>query len=175
MAMIPANDLRRQFELHASEYEEKAVQVLRSGWYILGNEVKAFEQEFAAYTGAKHCVGLASGLDALILAFRLLNIGEGDEVIVCANAYIACVMGITVNGAKPVFVEPDEYDNLANSFSLSKVPTTIFYTEGVRLRTIEGAYTADSVRAFLQGLLSQDDQARGTAAPVLVPISSISN
>ncbi len=74
-----------------------------------------------------------------------------------------------------IMVNPDEYDNLANSFSLSKVPTTIFYTEGVRLRTIEGAYTADSVRAFLQGLLSQDDQARGTAAPVLVPISSISN
>jgi dTDP-4-amino-4,6-dideoxygalactose transaminase len=57
-------------------------------------------------------VGLASGLDALILAFRLLNIGEGDEVIVCANAYIACVMGITVNGATPVFVEPDKHDNI---------------------------------------------------------------
>ena len=112
MAIIPANDLKRQYQLHASEYEQKAIEVLRSGWYILGNEVKLFEAEFAAYTGAKHCVGLASGLDALILAFRLLNIGEGDEVIVCANAYIACVMGITTNGAAPVFVEPDEYDNL---------------------------------------------------------------
>lgn len=112
MAIIPANDLKRQYQLHASEYEEKAVEVLRSGWYILGNEVKQFEAEFAAYTGVRHCVGLASGLDALILAFRLLNIGEGDEVIVCANAYIACVMGITTNGAAPVFVEPDPYDNL---------------------------------------------------------------
>lgn len=112
MAMIPANDLKRQYGLHASEYEQKAVEALRSGWYILGNEVKQFEAEFAAYTGAKHCVGLASGLDALILAFRLLDIGPGDEVIVCANAYIACVMGVTVNGATPVFVEPDEYDNL---------------------------------------------------------------
>ncbi len=112
MSMIPANDLRRQFELHAAEYEQKAVEVLRSGWYILGNEVKSFEKAFADYVGAEHCVGLASGLDALILAFRLLNIGEGDEVIVCANAYIACVMGITVNGASPVFVEPDEYDNI---------------------------------------------------------------
>ena len=112
MAIIPANDLKRQYQLHASEYEQKAIEVLRSGWYILGNEVKQFEAAFAAYTGVKHCVGLASGLDALILAFRLLNIGAGDEVIVCANAYIACVMGITTNGAAPVFVEPDEYDNL---------------------------------------------------------------
>lgn len=57
-------------------------------------------------------MGLASGLDALWMAFRLLGIGPGDEVIVCANAYIACVMGITINGASPVFVEPDEYDNI---------------------------------------------------------------
>jgi len=112
MAMIPANDLKRQYGLHAAEYEQKAVEALRSGWYILGNEVRQFEAEFAAYTGAKHCVGLASGLDALILAFRLLGVGQGDEVIVCANAYIACVMGITVNGATPVFVEPDAFDNL---------------------------------------------------------------
>jgi len=111
-SFIPANDLKRQFDLHASEYEQKAVDVLRTGWYILGNEVRAFEEAFAAYTGSRHCVGLASGLDALILAFRLLGIGQGDEVIVCANAYIACVMGITTNGAAPVLVEPDKYDNL---------------------------------------------------------------
>ena len=123
--MIPANDLRRQFELHAQEYEQKAVQVLRSGWYILGNEVRSFEAAFASYVGAKHCVGLASGLDALILAFRLLGIGEGDEVSVCANAYIACVMGITVNGAKPVFVEPDQYDNLdADKIEAAVTPRT---------------------------------------------------
>ena len=57
-------------------------------------------------------MGLASGLDALWISFRLLDIGNGDDVIVCANAYIACVMGITMNGAMPVFVEPDEYDNI---------------------------------------------------------------
>ena len=125
MAIIPANDLKRPFEMHAAEYEKKAVEVLRSGWYILGNEVKAFEAAFAHYVGAKHCVGLASGLDALILAFRLLNIGEGDEVIVCANAYIACVMGITVNGATPVFVEPDAYDNLdADQLEAAITPKT---------------------------------------------------
>ena len=73
------------------EYEQKALQVLRSGWYVLGKEVEAFEKEWAAYIGAKHCVGLASGLDALWISFRLLGVGAGDEVIVCSNAYIACV------------------------------------------------------------------------------------
>ena len=110
--MIMPNDLGRQFSLHAQEYEEKALEVLRSGWYILGKEVQAFEREWTEYIGAKYCVGLASGLDALWMSFRLLDIKEGDEVIVCANAYIACVMGITINGATPVFVEPDEFDNI---------------------------------------------------------------
>lgn len=109
---ILANDLKRQYDLHAPEYEAKALEVLRSGWYILGKEVEAFEREWAAMVGTKYCVGLASGLDALWIAFRLLGIGPGDEVIVSANAYIACVMGITINGATPVFVEPDEYDNI---------------------------------------------------------------
>ena len=109
---ILPNDLGRQYGLNAAEYEAKALEVLRSGWYILGKEVSAFEEEWAGWVGAKHCVGLASGLDALWMSFRLLDIGEGDEVIVCANAYIACVMGITMNGATPVFVEPDAYDNI---------------------------------------------------------------
>ena len=109
---IQANNLLRQYELHASEYEAKALEVLRSGWYILGKEVSSFEEEFAKYLGAKYCVGLASGLDALWISFRALGIGEGDEVIVSGNAYIACVMGITMNGATPVFVEPDEYANI---------------------------------------------------------------
>ena len=98
--------------MHQNEYETKALEVLRSGWYILGREVEAFEQEFAAYLGIQHCVGVANGLDALEIAFRTLNIGPGDEVIVAANSYIACVMGITKNGATPVFVEPNRYYNI---------------------------------------------------------------
>jgi len=109
---IMANRMDRSFQAHQKEYEEKALEVLRSGWYILGNEVNAFEEEFAAYMGEKYCVGLASGLDALWLAFRILEIGEGDEVLVQGNTYIASVMGITINGATPVFVEPDEYYNM---------------------------------------------------------------
>ena len=100
MKIMP-NRMDRGFFKYQEEFENKAVEVLRSGWYVLGKEVSTFEEEFAAYTGAKYCVGLASGL--------LLNIGKGDEVIVQGNTYIASVMGITINGATPVFVEPDEH------------------------------------------------------------------
>ena len=109
---IPQNDLSAQFRLYAEEYEQKALSVLRGGWYVLGEEVKLFEQEWASFIGTKYAVGVASGLDALWIAIKLLGIGAGDEVIVCSNAFIACVMGITINGATPVFVEPDEYDNI---------------------------------------------------------------
>lgn len=109
---VMINDIGRQFFKYQEEYENKALEVLRSGWYILGNEVGKFESEFASYVGSNYCVGLASGLDALWLAFRALEIGSGDEVIVQANTYIASVMGITMNNATPVFVEPDEYYNI---------------------------------------------------------------
>ncbi len=112
MEKIMPNRLDRGFYMYQNEFEEKAIDVLRSGWYVLGKEVTSFEEEFAAYTGAKYCVGLASGLDALWIAFRILGIGSGDEVLVQGNTYIASVMGITMNGAIPVFVEPDEYFNM---------------------------------------------------------------
>lgn len=111
MKIMP-NRMDRGFMMYQEEFENKALEVLRSGWYVLGNEVKSFEEEFAAYLGAKYCVGLASGLDSLWIAFRILGIGKGDEVIVQGNTYIASVMGITINGATPVFVEPDEYNNI---------------------------------------------------------------
>lgn len=109
---IQTNRLDRGFFEYQEEFEEAALRVLRSGWYIMGKELSSFEEEFAAYTGAKYCVGLGNGLDALWLAFRVLGIGKGDEVIVQGNTYIASVMGITINGATPVFVEPDEYFNI---------------------------------------------------------------
>lgn len=109
---IMTNRLDRGFYMYQEEFEKKALEVLRSGWYVLGNEVKSFEEEFANYLGTKYCVGVASGLDALWIAFRILGIGTGDEVIVQGNTYIASVMGITINGATPVFVEPDEYYNI---------------------------------------------------------------
>lgn len=111
MKIMP-NRMDRGFQMYQQELESKAIEVLRSGWYILGKEVDLFEKEFAAYTGGTECIGLASGLDALWLAFRILGIGEGDEVLVQGNTYIASVMGITINRATPVFVEPDPYYNL---------------------------------------------------------------
>ena len=81
-------------------------------WLTAGRYTVQFEEEFAAFTGRKYCVGLNSGLDALIMSVRALGISQGDEVIVQANTYIATVLGITENGATPVFVEPDEYYNI---------------------------------------------------------------
>lgn len=107
MKIMP-NRMDRSFYKYQDEFENKAIEVLRSGWYVLGKEVSCFEEEFAEYTGGKYCVGLASGLDALWIAFKLLGIGKGDEVIVQGNTYIASVMGITINGATPIFIEPDE-------------------------------------------------------------------
>ncbi|RKM58491.1 DegT/DnrJ/EryC1/StrS family aminotransferase [Butyrivibrio sp. X503] len=109
MEKIMQGRMDRGFQRYQKEYEEKALEVLRSGWYILGKEVENFENEFAKYVGTDYSVGVANGLDALWLAFRVLGIGKGDEVIVQGNTYIASVMGITINDATPVFVEPNEY------------------------------------------------------------------
>lgn len=101
--------LKRTFEIHKEEYEKAALRALNSGWYILGKEMEDFEQKFAAYVGAKHCVALNSGTDALILAFRAIGIQPGDEVIVPAGTYIASVIGVTENGGTPVFVDMDDH------------------------------------------------------------------
>lgn len=109
---INFNQLDRAYNKFKSEYDSEVLEVLESGWYILGQKLERFEKEFSEFLGSKYCVGLNSGLDALKLAFRALDINEGDEVIVPANTYIASILGITENGAKPVFIEPDEYNNI---------------------------------------------------------------
>ena len=110
--MRVADRLDRQYEMYENEYNAAALRTLKSGWYILGPEVKAFEEEFAKTMDSSYCIGLNSGLDALIIAIRVLGIGTGDEVIVPANTYIATVLAITENGATPILVEPDEYYNI---------------------------------------------------------------
>lgn len=109
---VPFSILERQYKMYQKEYEAKALEVLRKGWYILGEETEKFEEEYAKYTGTKYALGIDNGLNALVLAFRALNIGQGDEVIVQGNTFIATVMGITINGATPIFVEPDKYYNI---------------------------------------------------------------
>ena len=112
---VPFADLQRMFERHQEEVEQAALSTLRSGWYILGEKLEAFEKEFAGYIGVKHCIGVGCGQSALILAVRALGIGPGDEVIVAGNTYIATVLGVTENGAEPVFVDCNEYFELDES------------------------------------------------------------
>jgi dTDP-4-amino-4,6-dideoxygalactose transaminase len=88
-------------------YEKSFQQSLKSGGYILGKNVETFEHEFANYTKSKHCVGLASGLDSLILGLRAFDFEPGDEVIVPSNTYIATILSVMHLGLKPVMVEPD--------------------------------------------------------------------
>ncbi|MGL5440026.1 MAG: DegT/DnrJ/EryC1/StrS family aminotransferase [Filifactoraceae bacterium] len=109
---IPFNQLRPMYVMHREEYNNAFERVLNSGWYILGNEVELFEEEFADYVGTSYSVGCGNGLDALIMAVRTLGIGQGDEVIVAANTYIATVMGVTANMGVPILVEPNEFYNL---------------------------------------------------------------
>jgi dTDP-4-amino-4,6-dideoxygalactose transaminase len=105
--MTPFLDLRPATEEVGAEIDDAVARVIRSGRYILGPEVEAFEQEFAAHCGARYCVGVASGLDALTLMLRALGIGEGDEVIVPSNTYIATWLAVSAAGARPVPAEPD--------------------------------------------------------------------
>ncbi len=90
-----------------NKYTEVFQEVLHGGWYILGKEVGQFEQSFASYCGVEHCIGVASGLDALVLSLRYFGFNPGDEVIVPANTYIASILAIMQVGLKPVLVEPD--------------------------------------------------------------------
>ena len=103
---IPFLDLKAAYLELAPEINAAIARVLATGWYILGSEVEAFEQEFANYCGAKHCIGVGNGLDALALALRALEIGTGDEVIVPSNTFIATWLAVSHCGAVPVAVEP---------------------------------------------------------------------
>ena len=89
------------------EYKKELSKVLDSGWFILGENVKKFEEEFSNFCGSKYCVGLASGLDALSIALQSFNLEKGSEIIVPSNTYIATILSIINNGLKPILVEPD--------------------------------------------------------------------
>ncbi|PKG37962.1 DegT/DnrJ/EryC1/StrS family aminotransferase [Psychromonas sp. Urea-02u-13] len=115
--MIPFLDLKKINAQYQTELKEACARVIDSGWYVLGNEVAEFEKEFATYCETKHCLGVANGLDALVLILRAyIELGvmkKGDEVIVPSNTYIASILAISENGLTPVLVEPD-----INTFNL---------------------------------------------------------
>ncbi len=105
MAMIPLVNLHRAHDELGDEIRQAIDRVIRGSDFILSSEVEAFEQEFAAYCGAKHCVGVASGLDALTLTLTGLGVGKGDEVITAANTFVATALAIARVGATPVLID----------------------------------------------------------------------
>lgn len=106
---IPFLDLSAPYTELKGELDEAFSRVMQSGWYILGAECEAFEAEFAEYCGVKNCIGVGNGLDALHLILRGYGIGEGDEVIVPSNTFIATWLAVSYSGARPVAVEPVEH------------------------------------------------------------------
>ncbi|OYU44113.1 MAG: aminotransferase [Burkholderiales bacterium PBB4] len=105
--MVEYENLACSNSRYVAELEAAASRVIRSGWYVLGQEVSAFETEFASYVGAKHCIGVANGLDALVLSIEGLGMPPGSDVLVASNTYIATILAIVRAGHKPVLVEPE--------------------------------------------------------------------
>lgn len=105
--MIEYENLARLNAPFLADYEREFRSVLESGWFVLGSSVTKFEEEFGLYTGSKHCVGVASGFDALTLALRVFEFEPGSKVIVPSNTYIATILPVIHNNLVPVLVEPD--------------------------------------------------------------------
>jgi dTDP-4-amino-4,6-dideoxygalactose transaminase len=105
--MIPCANPKAQYLAHKQEIDDAVKRVLESGWYILGDEVRAFEQEFAAYLGVNHAIGVGSGTEALHLALATCGIGPGDEVVTVSHTAVATVAAIELSGARPVLVDID--------------------------------------------------------------------
>ena len=104
--MIPFLDMKSAYAELKPELDAAYARVMKSGWFVLGKEVEAFEAEYAAFCGTRHCVGVGNGLEALELCLRAWDIGTGDEVIVPSNTYIATWLAVTAVGARVVPVEP---------------------------------------------------------------------
>ncbi len=108
LKQVPYENLSKSNSFFLDEIKSAVNKVIDSGWYILGKELEQFEASFAGYIGMEYAIGVASGLDALVLSLMALDLPRGSEVIVPANAYVASVLSVLKAGLKPVFVEPDE-------------------------------------------------------------------
>lgn len=167
--MIKFLDLKKINEPYEAAFQEKLKSVLESGWYILGNEVKAFETNFAIYCGTKHCIGVGNGFDALVLIFKgYLQLGKlqkGDEVIVPANTYIASILAILEADLIPVLVEPklDTY-NIDPDLILEKITSK---TKAILVVHLYGQLAEMDVineMALLNNLLVIEDAAQAQGA-----------
>jgi len=162
---IPYLDLKAVTALHGEEIQTAVAEVVGGGWYLQGAAVQQFEQHYAAYIGTRHCVGVANGLDALTLTLRAYKemgrIGEGDEVLVPANTFIATVLAITENGLKPVFIDVDADMLDLNLDQLQQSLTS--KTKALMLVHLYGRCTYnESIRSFCKenGLLLIEDNAQ---------------
>ena len=154
--MIPFLDLKTINGEYRQDLIDAATRVIDSGWYIHGVELKAFESEFSAYCGTKHCIGVANGLDALTLTLRawkeLGKLKEGDEVIVPANTYIASILAITENRLKPILVEPDEL-----TYNLCPIKTAAAITSNTKVILAVHLYGQISPMSKLMALADEYD------------------
>lgn len=107
--MILMNDFKKEYAASKSSVNKAVKKCLESGWYILGEEGKRFEEDFAKYIGTKYCIGVANGLEALQISLMALGIGNGDEVITVSNSAVATTLAVTNTGATPVFVDVDDF------------------------------------------------------------------
>ena len=170
--MIQFLDLKKINEPYETDFQEKLKAVLEKGWYILGNEVAAFESNFANYCGAKYCIGVGNGFDALVLIFKayiqLGKLQKGDEVIVPANTYIASILAILEADLIPVLVEPKlETYNINPDLISEKITSKTKAILAVHLYGQLAEMNAINEIAHLNNLLVIEDaaQAHGAISP----------
>ena len=162
---IPMVDLRAQYRRIKDEVDVAMSRVVESSGFIKGPDCQAFEEEFAAYCGAKACVGVANGTDALIYALRAYGVGPGDDVVTVANTFIATGEAILLNGARPVFVDVDEATHTLDPAKLAAAitPRTKVIIP-VHLYGHPAAMDAINAVACERGLPVLEDSAQGHAA-----------
>jgi len=123
---VPFLDMACPYQELKAHLDEAYFRCMRSSWYVLGNEVDAFEQEFASYCGVKHCIGVGNGLEALHMILRAYDIGQGDEVLVPSNTYIATYLAVSSAGALPVPIEsnPETFNIDSSRIAAAITPKT---------------------------------------------------
>lgn len=163
--MIEYESLANSNAAFMDELEGAAKRVIRGGWYVLGQEVADFEAEFAQYVGAKHCIGVANGLDALILSIEALDLPKGSDILVASNTYIATILAIVRAGHRPVLVEPDR-----ETFNIDPTLLSAALTDSTRAICVTHLFgkacRMDSIAAFARehGLRVIEDCAQSHGA-----------
>ncbi len=163
--MIEYESLAKSNAPFMEELEAAASRVIRGGWYVLGQEVSSFESEFADYVGAKHCIGVANGLDALILSIEALDLPKGSDILVASNTYIATILAIIRAGHRPILVEPD-----IDTFNIDPSLLSAALTSNTRAICITHLFgkpcRMDSISAFVRehGLKLIEDCAQSHGA-----------